>query len=60
VFAGVIAWSLDSAEDAAFWAEVASTMGTTSFGSPVASDVEQLSGSLSDGLDPEETWDDVW
>jgi predicted transcriptional regulator len=58
--AGAIARSLDAAESAVFWADVAASMGTTAAGSPVSSDVEELSGSLTDGLDPEETWDDVW
>jgi len=55
--AGAIARSLDAAESAAFWAEVAKTM---SSGLPVSADAEQFGGSLSDGLDPEESWDDVW
>jgi hypothetical protein len=58
--AGAITRSLDAAESAAFWAEVAKTMGTPGAGSPASSDVEQLSGNLTDGLDPQETWDDVW
>ncbi|HZV27186.1 MAG TPA: hypothetical protein VFG00_12950 [Acidothermaceae bacterium] len=58
--AGAIAQSLDAAENAAFWADVATTMGSTNAGSPALSDVEQLSGSLTDGLEPGETWDDVW
>jgi predicted transcriptional regulator len=53
--AGAIARSLDTAETAAFWADIARTMGGTA-----ASDIDQFSGSLSDGLDPEESWDDVW
>lgn len=58
--AGAIAQSLDAVESAAFWADVARTMGTPEAGSRAPSDVEQLSGSLSDGLDPQESWDDVW
>lgn len=58
--AGAIARSLDAAESAVFWADVARTMSTTGVGSPVSSYAEELSGSLTDGLDPEETWDDVW
>jgi hypothetical protein len=57
--AGAIALCLDAAETAAFWADVARTMDAPG-GSAAASDVEQLSASLTDGLDPEETWDDVW
>ena len=51
--AGAIARSLDAAEDAAFWAAVTETMGEPD---RVA---ERFSGTLSDGLDPDETWDDV-
>ena len=58
--AGAIAQSLDAAESAAFWADVARTMGPADAGAAAASDVEQLSGSLTDGLDPQESWDDVW
>jgi predicted transcriptional regulator len=58
--AGAIVQSLDAAESAAFWADVARTMGTTSVGALLSSEIEQLGGSLTDGLDPEETWDDVW
>ena len=58
--AGAIARSLDASESAAFWADVASTMGIPDAGSPATSDAEQLSGSLTDGLDPDKTWDDVW
>jgi len=58
--AGAITRALDAAESDAFWADVASTMGTPDAGSPASSDAEQLSGSLTDGLDPDETWDDVW
>jgi hypothetical protein len=49
-FAGVIARSLDTAEGVAFWADVAKAIGTS----------KQVSNSLADGRDPEETWDDVW
>jgi predicted transcriptional regulator len=55
--AGAIARSLDAAETAAFWAAVAATM---SGGSAASADAEQFGGSLSDGLDPDESWDDVW
>lgn len=53
--AGAIARSLDAAENAAFWEAVEETMG----GSEPQREAEQLSGSLADGLDPDETWDDV-
>jgi hypothetical protein len=55
--AGAIARSLDAAADAEFWAGVARTMGGP--GSP-AVEAEQFAGDLTDGLDPDETWDDVW
>jgi hypothetical protein len=58
--AGAIAWSLDAAARAAFWTEVATSMGATSVGSTAPSDLQQLNGGLTDGLDPEETWEDVW
>ncbi len=58
--AGAIARSLDAAETASFWTDVARTMGGPSDGSTASSGVEQFSGSLTDGLDPTETWDDVW
>jgi hypothetical protein len=57
--------SLDAAEDAAFWSGVAATMGqpiataTPRATTPQAA-AEELRGSLADGLDPTETWDDVW
>jgi hypothetical protein len=58
--AGAIARSLDAADTAAFWADVGRTMGASDAGSAASSDVEQLSGSLTAGLDPDETWEDVW
>lgn len=54
--AGAIARSLDAAENAAFWAEVSRTMGQANVGEQA----ERFSGSLTDGLDPDESWDDVW
>lgn len=53
--AGAIARSLDAAEDAAFWTAVTETMG----GSGPQREAERFSGTLSDGLDPDEIWDDV-
>lgn len=53
--AGAITRSLDAAESAEFWADVARTMGEGNVGKQA----EQLAGSLSDGLDPDESWDDV-
>lgn len=54
--AGAIAQSLDAAESAEFWADVARTMGRTD----AAGRAELFGGSLTDGLDPDESWDDVW
>lgn len=58
--AGAITRSLDAAETAAFWADVAQTMGALEAESATASEAEHFSGSLADGLDPLESWDDVW
>ena len=57
--AGAIARSLDAAEDAAFWADVAATMGGRPARLRADADLEQLSDSLTDGLDPGEDWSDV-
>jgi hypothetical protein len=54
--ADAVARALDSAEDAAFWSEVAATMGPQR----PSLDAERVAGSLTDGLDPDESWDDVW
>ena len=57
--AGAIARSLDAAEEASFWSDVASRMVTAGDASRV-SDPAALESTLTDGLDPAETWDDVW
>ncbi|MDR1152229.1 MAG: hypothetical protein LBK72_07115 [Bifidobacteriaceae bacterium] len=54
--AAVIATALDSAEERQFWRDVAATMAPGG----AARDVSILDGSLADGIDPDETWDDVW
>lgn len=66
--AGAITRSLDAAEEAAFWASVSETLGASYVAGQGRVDVhlesrvsaEALSGDLTDGLDPEESWDDVW
>jgi len=58
--AGAIARTLDAAEDAAFWAEVGTTMGGAQAQRRIPDDLARLDGSLTDGLDPDENWDDVW
>ncbi|HEU0239707.1 MAG TPA: hypothetical protein VFR11_10580 [Micromonosporaceae bacterium] len=57
--AGAIARSLDAAEEAAFWSDVAARMDSER-GASRASDVSVLDATLTDGLDPNETWDDIW
>jgi predicted transcriptional regulator len=52
--AGAIERSLDAAGDAAFWSEVSRTFAGS------AATAEALSGDLTDGLDPDESWDDLW
>jgi hypothetical protein len=54
--ATVIATALDAAEDSRFWHDVAATMTPAD----AAKDASILDASLSDGIDPNETWDDVW
>lgn len=49
--AGAIERSLDDLEDARFWRRVADVMPA------VTSDTD---ASLTDGLDPDESWDDLW
>jgi predicted transcriptional regulator len=56
--AGAITRSLDRAETAAFWEDVRATMGGADTG-VVASDAEQLAGTLTDGLEPDEDWTGV-
>lgn len=58
--AGVIEQALDVAEREEFWAHAAATMGAVDARTALRSDASALAGSLKDGLDPNETWDDVW
>lgn len=57
--AAVIAHALEVAETAAFWEDVRSTMGSGAAHAAVAWDVETVAGSLADGLDPDEDWNDI-
>ncbi|PSK98297.1 hypothetical protein CLV30_12083 [Haloactinopolyspora alba] len=57
--AGAIERALDAEEDAAFWDEARATMGATLAQTTLRGDTEALSGTLTDGLDPDENWDDV-
>jgi predicted transcriptional regulator len=58
--AGVIEQALDVAEREEFWSRAAATMGSAAGKADLRTDSSALSGSLKDGLDPDETWDDVW
>lgn len=53
--AGAIERALDKQADATFWSEVARTMGTAA-----APPREILDAALTDGLDPDEDWSDLW
>lgn len=57
--AGAIERSLDAADESAFWTRLAATMGSAAPGVSHRL-AEDVSGSLADGLDPAESWDDVW
>jgi len=57
--AGAIERALDAEEKAAFWAAARATMGTTQAVATIRAESERLAGSLKDGLDPDERWDDV-
>ena len=52
--------ALDAAEEAAFWTGVAATMGAPAATPAPQVEAEELRGTLADGLDPTESWDDVW
>jgi predicted transcriptional regulator len=56
--AGAIERSLAAAEDARFWADVAATLGADS--RRAATDSERHAATLTDGLDPDEDWSDIW
>jgi len=52
---GVIGQSLDVMEETEFWKALEATMGSNA----PSSDADYFDGSLSDGLDPNETWEDI-
>lgn len=56
--AGAIEHSLDAADDAAFWNEVRTTMGSAEARTAIVRDSEMLGTSSSDGLEPED-WSDI-
>lgn len=57
--AGAIERALDVEERAEFWARVEATMGTPEARAAIRIDTEPFAGTLRDGLDPDERWDDV-
>lgn len=58
--AGAIEHALDAEENARFWSEAAATMGSSDAQRTARGDSEKLPGTLKDGLDPAESWDDIW
>lgn len=52
--AGVVENALDAVEESAFWSGVAAAMGGRPFTEATGD------ASLTEGLDPDESWDDVW
>ena len=58
--AGAIERALDVQEREEFWSRAAATMGSAEVQRRERAEAQQLSGTLKDGLDPDETWDDVW
>lgn len=56
---GAIERALDAEERAAFWDEVRTTMGTREGIADLRVESERHAGTLKDGLDPDESWDDV-
>ena len=52
---GVIGRSLDALEESEFWAAVERTMAVDT----LRAASEEYAGTLADGLDPDETWEDV-
>lgn len=57
--AEAIEHAIDAEERAEFWANVEATMGTANAQAAIRVDTEALAGTLKDGLDPDERWDDV-
>jgi predicted transcriptional regulator len=58
--AGAIEHALDAEENAKFWSRAAATMGSRDAQHPARRESDDLPGTLRDGLDPAETWDDIW
>ena len=58
--AGAIENALDVAEREEFWTQAAATMGSADARTALSADAASIRGTLRDGLDPSETWDDVW
>ena len=59
--AGAIARALDAEDRAAFWSAAAANMtGSDSKPGKPSAGSDSLSGTLKDGLDPAESWADVW
>jgi predicted transcriptional regulator len=58
--AGAIERALDVQERGEFWARAATTMGSADAQRVAQAESARLAGTLRDGLDPGETWDDVW
>lgn len=56
--AGAIERSLAAADEARFWTDLATTMGASA--TPPKVDAERDSAVLTDGLDPNEDWTDIW
>lgn len=56
--AEAIAHALEAEERAAFWAEAQATMGGRNIAA-IRVDTAALAGTMKDGLDPDERWDDV-
>jgi predicted transcriptional regulator len=57
--AGAIEKTLEAHADALFWAEVARTMSSPARDA-LAGEAAAVAGTLSDGLDADEDWSDVW
>lgn len=57
--AAAIERALDVEDRAEFWAQMEATMGTPEARNVARDDSATLAGTLRDGLDPDERWDDV-
>jgi predicted transcriptional regulator len=58
--AGVIEHALDVQEREEFWAQAAITLGSAEAHQVAQAESVRMAGTLRDGLDLGETWDDVW